>query len=124
MAYSPVLSGAITATELRSRNTIYTSLLFVPYVLLAPLAGYLNDRYAKTKWLVGGNALKLAVLGRGERLDAAAALRISLVDEVVEPDRLLDRAMALAEVIATGSPTAIEASKRAIRGALEAARGR
>ncbi len=53
-------SGAITATELRTRNTIYTSLLFVPYVLLAPLAGYLNDRYAKTNWLIGGNALKLA----------------------------------------------------------------
>ena len=52
-------AGAITATELRTRNTIYTSLLFVPYVLLAPLAGYLNDRFAKTKWLVGGNALKL-----------------------------------------------------------------
>jgi LPLT family lysophospholipid transporter-like MFS transporter len=52
-------AGAITATELRSNNTIYTSLLFVPYVLLAPLAGYLNDRYAKTRWLVGGNALKL-----------------------------------------------------------------
>ena len=56
-------SGAITATELRTSNTIYTSLLFVPYVLLAPLAGYLNDRYAKTSWLVGGNALKL--LGTG-----------------------------------------------------------
>ena len=26
---------------------------------LAPLAGYLNDRYAKTTWLVGGNAVKL-----------------------------------------------------------------
>jgi LPLT family lysophospholipid transporter-like MFS transporter len=53
-------SGAISADQLRSSNTIYTSLLFVPYVLLAPLAGYLNDRYAKTRWLVGGNALKLA----------------------------------------------------------------
>lgn len=52
-------AGTITATELRTRNTIYTSLLFVPYVLLAPLAGYLNDRYAKTSWLVGGNLLKL-----------------------------------------------------------------
>ena len=52
-------AGAITATELRTHNTIYTSLLFVPYVLLAPLAGYLNDRFAKTRWLVGGNALKL-----------------------------------------------------------------
>jgi LPLT family lysophospholipid transporter-like MFS transporter len=56
-------AGAITAAELRTSNTIYTSLLFVPYVLLAPLAGYLNDRYAKTSWLVGGNALKL--LGTG-----------------------------------------------------------
>ena len=52
-------SGVISAAELRTSNTIYTSLLFVPYVLLAPLAGYLNDRYAKTSWLVGGNALKL-----------------------------------------------------------------
>jgi MFS transporter, LPLT family, lysophospholipid transporter len=56
-------SGTITATELRTSNTIYTSLLFVPYVLLAPIAGYLNDRYAKTTWLVGGNSLKL--LGTG-----------------------------------------------------------
>lgn len=56
-------AGAITTAELRTSNTIYTSLLFVPYVLLAPLAGYLNDRYAKTAGLAGGNALKL--LGTG-----------------------------------------------------------
>jgi len=56
-------AGAITTAELRTSNTLYTSLLFVPYVLLAPLAGYLNDRYAKTAWLTGGNALKL--LGTG-----------------------------------------------------------
>src|ERR1700709_546800 len=52
-------AGEITANELRTRSTIYASLLFVPYVLLAPLAGYLNDRYAKTHWLIGGNALKV-----------------------------------------------------------------
>ena len=56
-------SGAITAAELRTSNTVYTSLLFLPYVLLAPLAGYLNDRFAKTTWLTGGNALK--VFGTG-----------------------------------------------------------
>ena len=65
------------------------------------------------------NALRLAVLGRGGRMDAAEALRVSLVDEVVEPDQLLDRAVALAELAASGSPAAVEASKRAIRGALE-----
>jgi enoyl-CoA hydratase/carnithine racemase len=66
-----------------------------------------------------GNALRLAVLGRGGRVRADDALRISLVDEVVEPGDLLDRAVELAEFAAAGSPTAIEASKRAIRGALE-----
>jgi enoyl-CoA hydratase/carnithine racemase len=66
-----------------------------------------------------GNALRLAVLGRHLRIDAAEALRISLVDEVVEPKAVLDRAVALAEQAAAGSPAAIEASKRAIRGALE-----
>jgi enoyl-CoA hydratase/carnithine racemase len=66
-----------------------------------------------------GNTLKMVVLGRHGRLDAQEALRISLVDEVVEPDTLLDRAIALAELAAKGSPAAIEASKRAIRGALE-----
>ena len=52
-------AGQITSEELRSRNTIYTSILFVPYVLLAPLAGFLNDRYSKTRWLRGGNLIKL-----------------------------------------------------------------
>ncbi len=66
-----------------------------------------------------GNALRLAVLGRHCRIGPDEALRISLVDEVVEPGRLLDRAVELAEQAATGSPAAIEASKRAIRGALE-----
>ena len=52
-------AGRITEAELRTSNTIYTSLLFVPYILLAPLAGYLNDRFSKTRWLAGGNLLKL-----------------------------------------------------------------
>lgn len=52
-------SGAITEEALRTNSTIYASLLFIPYVLLAPIAGYLNDRYAKTSWLIGGNAIKL-----------------------------------------------------------------
>jgi LPLT family lysophospholipid transporter-like MFS transporter len=53
-------AGRITESELSAANAIYTSLLFVPYVLLAPLAGYLNDRHAKTRWLAGGNVIKLA----------------------------------------------------------------
>jgi enoyl-CoA hydratase/carnithine racemase len=66
-----------------------------------------------------GNALRLTVFGRHGRMGAAEALRISLVDEVVEPPRLLERAIELGEQAATGSPAAIESSKRAVRGALE-----
>jgi enoyl-CoA hydratase/carnithine racemase len=66
-----------------------------------------------------GNVLRLALLGRTGRMDAYAALRISLVDEVVEPERLVERAVELAHAMALGSPAAVEASKRAIRGALE-----
>lgn len=66
-----------------------------------------------------GNALRMAVLGRKGRISAEEALRISLVDEVVEPDRLLPRAMELAEIAASGSPGAIEGSKRAIWAALD-----
>lgn len=66
-----------------------------------------------------GNALKMAVLGRKGRIGPDEALRISLVDEVVEPDHLLDRAVELAEIAASGSPAAVEASKRAVRAAIE-----
>jgi enoyl-CoA hydratase/carnithine racemase len=66
-----------------------------------------------------GNALRLAVLGRDLRIGPDEALRISLVDEVVEPDKLRERAVELAEMAAKGSPAAIEASKRAIYGALD-----
>lgn len=66
-----------------------------------------------------GNALRLALLGRAGRIEAEEALRISLVDEVVAPERLRERAVELAQAMAAGSPAAAEASKRAIRGVLE-----
>ena len=51
--------GKISAQAQSIANIYYTSLLFVPYVLLAPVAGYLNDRFAKNRWLLGGNLIKL-----------------------------------------------------------------
>ncbi len=52
-------AGAIDEPTLRGRSAMYTLLLFIPFIVLAPLAGYLNDRFAKTTWLAGGNAVKL-----------------------------------------------------------------
>ena len=51
--------GLITESQLGASSALYTSLLFVPYVVLAPMAGFLNDRFAKTQWLLGGNFIKL-----------------------------------------------------------------
>lgn len=47
----------------------------------------------------------------GERIDADTAQRIGLVTETVEPDRLMERAMALAQRVARNAPLAVQAVK-------------
>ncbi|WP_233256663.1 MFS transporter [Opitutus sp. ER46] len=55
-----LLAGKITEQQVNAQNTLFSAVFFVPFILLAPLAGFLNDRLPKTTWLLGGNALKLA----------------------------------------------------------------
>jgi enoyl-CoA hydratase/carnithine racemase len=50
-----------------------------------------------------------------QRIDAATALGWGLVNEVVEPERLLSRACELAERIAGFDPVAVDFSKKAVR---------
>jgi LPLT family lysophospholipid transporter-like MFS transporter len=52
--------GRINEAFVSAQNALFSAVFFVPFILLAPLAGYLNDRMPKTTWLAGGNALKLA----------------------------------------------------------------
>lgn len=67
--------------------------------------------------LVGaGAAFKL--LYTGDLIDAAEALRIGLVDEVVPAAELRARALALAATIAQKSPVALQLIKEAIRASL------
>ena len=63
-----------------------------------------------------GSALRLILTG--DMIDAAEALRLGLVEEVVAPDQLMTRAMAMAETIASKSPVAVAAAKEATRAAL------
>jgi len=51
--------GEIPEADYQLANAVYPMLLFIPYVLGAPLTGYLNDRFSKTRWLLGGNIIKL-----------------------------------------------------------------
>ena len=64
--------------------------------------------------LVGlGNALKLTLTG--DRIDAAEALRVGLVDEVVPHTRLEGRTFEVAERIASRSALAVRLAKAAVR---------
>jgi len=59
--------------------------------------------------------MRLALLGRGERLTAADALACGLVTEVVAPELLAARAAELAGLIAANSPAAVAATRRVVR---------
>ncbi len=52
-------AGTITEQQVNGTNTLFGIVFFVPFILLAPLAGFLNDRMPKTTWLLGGNLVKL-----------------------------------------------------------------
>ena len=66
--------------------------------------------------LVGeGYAMKMILTG--DFIPAAEALRIGLVDEVVPRDKLLDRALELANKIAEKSPVAVKLAREAIKAA-------
>jgi enoyl-CoA hydratase len=64
--------------------------------------------------------LRMALVGRHERMSAARALALGMISQVVDPpERLREEAQALAEKIARNSPAAMAATKRALWGALE-----
>ena len=109
--------GQLTGGQLGAMNALYTSLFFVPYVVLAPLAGFLNDRYAKTSWLLGGNVIKLtgtAVAGLSLWLGGAwqgigyclvgiggciySPAKYGILPEIVERERLV-KANGLVELL-------------------------
>jgi enoyl-CoA hydratase/carnithine racemase len=71
-------------------------------------------------WLVGEGWAKRMIL-TNERVDAATALRIGLVQEVVPKGEALKAATAMAERVATLSPRAVEYSKALIHNARDGA---
>ncbi len=62
-----------------------------------------------------GQSAALKLLLTGEMIGAAEALRIGLVDEVVPPEKLMERAEALAKAIVAMAPLAIAGCMEAVR---------
>jgi LPLT family lysophospholipid transporter-like MFS transporter len=52
-------TGRITEAAVNRENALFGLVFALPFIVLAPLAGFLNDRMPKTAWLVGGNLIKL-----------------------------------------------------------------
>jgi enoyl-CoA hydratase len=64
--------------------------------------------------------MRMALVGRYERMSAQRALELGMVSQVVDPpERLREEAQALAEKIARNSPAAMAATKRALWRAME-----
>ena len=64
-----------------------------------------------------GKAMEVTLTG--EMVGAEDALRLGLVNKVVEPKDLEDAAMQMAEVIARKSPYTVKVAKRAVRASLD-----
>jgi enoyl-CoA hydratase/carnithine racemase len=64
--------------------------------------------------------LRMALVGRHERIDARRAYELGILSQVVDPpEQLRDEAQTLAETIAQNPPEVLRASKRALWHALE-----
>ena len=65
--------------------------------------------------------MRMALVGRHERISAPRAMELGMVSQVVDPpERLREEAQRLAEMIARNSPAAMAATKRALWQALRA----
>jgi enoyl-CoA hydratase/carnithine racemase len=64
--------------------------------------------------------MRMALVGRTERMPAARARQLGMISQVVDPpEALRDAAQDLAEKVARNSPAAMRATKKALWGALE-----
>jgi enoyl-CoA hydratase/carnithine racemase len=67
--------------------------------------------------------MRMALVGRGERISARRAYQVGLASQIVDPpERLREEAQILGERIAQNSPEVLRATKKALWGALETRR--
>jgi enoyl-CoA hydratase len=89
-----------------------------PHVSIGQVAAY--EGIALVRKSPMESILRMALMGRHERMTAARALQLGILSQVVDdPAALAGEAQALAEKIARNSPAAMRATKRALWGALE-----
>ncbi len=105
-----VTTGDITIASDRAE-------FFDPHVSIGLVSGREMVRLARVLPL--GVAMRVALTGRHERLNAQRAYELGLVTEVVPHDDLLDRAREIAGLINRNAPLAVRGTRMAIRRGLD-----
>lgn len=90
---------------------------FDPHVSIGLVSGREVARVARA--LPTTVALRMALMGKHERMSAARAYELGLVSEVVEHDRLMERAREIAATVNRNAPLAVRGTRLAIRRGLD-----
>lgn len=85
---------------------------FDPHVSIGLVAGREVVRLARV--LPRSIALRMAMMGRHERMEAQRAYDLGMISEVVEHDRLLIRAHEIADILNSNAPLAVRGTRLAI----------
>ncbi len=94
-----------------------TATFLDPHVSIGQVSAYETIALARKSPMEA--VLRMALVGRYERVTAERALQLGILSQVVAPELLHDAAQQLAEMVARNSPAAMRASKQALWGALE-----
>jgi enoyl-CoA hydratase/carnithine racemase len=86
---------------------------FDPHVSIGLVSGREMVRLARA--LPFNVAMRVALMGKHERMTAARAYELGLVTEVVEHDRLLDRIGEIAAIVNRNAPLAVRGTRLAMR---------
>jgi enoyl-CoA hydratase/carnithine racemase len=90
---------------------------FDPHVSIGLVAGREMVRLARV--LPRNIALRMSLAGKHERMSAARAYDLGMISEVVEHDRLLERAHEIADMVNSNAPLAVRGTRLAIHKTLD-----
>ena len=90
---------------------------FDPHVSIGLVSGREMVRLARV--LPINVAMRMALVGKHERLSAQRAYELGLITEVVEHDKLLERAREIAALVNRNAPLAVRGTRLAIRKGLD-----
>lgn len=114
-AVNGIAAGAgldlITTSDIAIAAT--TATFLEPHVSIGVVSGRESVRLARA--IPVNIAMRMALMGRHERMSAQRAYELGLVSELVEPERLMDRAWEIAATINRNAPLAVRGTRMALR---------